>query len=170
MTRTKRRLECSIGPSKMQAAHPARPPGRSGLALVAALITLVILALLMSAVAWQILAGRRVLKHRAYELQAEWLARAGAEYAAALLLTSPKSYAQQAIQLIDQSSVVIQVEAAPESPDVFLVASRAIYPLDVRAPVTRSILWKVRLVMDGGLLRLEGIQGEPESLENSGSP
>src|SRR5262245_58002910 len=99
---------------------------RRGVALMAAIVTMVILSLMMSAIAWQIIACGRVLQHREYELEAESLARAGIEFAAARVLENPESY-QEVLEPIERASVTIEVRHEPSQPDTYRISCMARY-------------------------------------------
>jgi hypothetical protein len=134
-----------------------RPRHPCGLAIMAAVVTLAILSLLMSAIAWQLLANRRMLHHREYQLQADLLARAGVEHAAARLLASPDGFAEETLQLIALSSVTIELEADPNSPGVYRVTSEARYPTDAADYVTRSVTRKFLRQVDGESVQLQSL-------------
>lgn len=127
---------------------------KNGLAIMVAVVTLVVLSLLMSAIAWQLLANRRMLDHREYQLQAELLARAGVEHAAARLLASPDGYEGETLQLIPASSVTIEVNAEPDSPGMFQISCSARYPTDAVDYVTRSVTRRVKRQVEGDHVQL----------------
>lgn len=128
-----------------------------GLAIMAAVVTLVILSLLMSAIAWQLLATRRMLDHREYQLQADLLARAGIEHAAARLLASPNGYEGETLQLIPLSSVTVELNSESDSPGVYRVTSEARYPTDAADYVVRSVTRKFKRQVDGNKVQLFSI-------------
>ena len=135
-----------------------KPFGRRlGIALMATVVTMVILSLIMSAIAWQILASGRLLQHREYQLQAELLARAGIEVAAARLLEQGGSYRGETLELAELSQVAIQVNGEPNQADVYRVSCEARYPTDVVAAVARSQTRWFKRVVDGEEVRLECI-------------
>src|SRR5947209_6972757 len=115
---------------------PARP-GRRGVAAVWALVILIVLTALMANITWLHLAGRRVLDQRHRQLQAEWLARAGLELAAARLLANPAGYSGETVTLLPASEVRILVQPEAGSRDRFQVTSTATYPTDDKHPVSR---------------------------------
>jgi len=118
--------------------HSAASPGRRGVALMAAVVTLAIIALMMSAIAWQIVASNRVLQHRTSELQAGWLARAGIEHAAAKLLKQSNGYRGETLELLTRSQVTIVIEDVAEIPGAVRVTVEARYPTDSVAVVSRK--------------------------------
>ena len=136
------------------------PQSKQGVALMAVVITLVIVALMMTAIAWQIIANRRMLDHREYELQAAWLARAGGERAAARLLVSPDGFVEEATELLPASSVRIEVKPEPDAPGVYRITCEARYPTDVVDRVSRSFEKRINRQVSGGIVRLECITAE----------
>jgi len=140
-----------------------KPAGRPrGLSIMAAVVTLVILSLLMSAIAWQLLANRRMLDHREYQLQADLLARAGIEHAAARLLANPDGYTGETLQLIPLSSVTVELNAESGSPGVFRVTSSARYPIDAADYVNRSVTRKFTRRVDGSNVELQSVASDVE--------
>ena len=128
---------------------------RRGIALMGTLVALLILSLMMTAVVWQIMATRRTLEHRAYVLQAVWLARAGAERAAAHLLAKPSGYSGEVRELIPGSNVSVEVRSEGSSPDDFWITSEARCPADAVDGVVRSVKRHYRRQMDGERVRLQ---------------
>lgn len=100
-------------------------PARPGSALLVAVVSLAVVAALAAAVAWQCMAGRRLLDRRQSELQAEWLARAGVELAADRLLADPAGYTGESVELLPGTRVRIEVRTDPAANDVFRVTSEA---------------------------------------------
>lgn len=141
-------------------AGPGQRAGRRGVALAAVVITLSVLTLLVSAVAWQMLANRRMLEHRQLELQAQWLAHAAVERAAARLLDDPAAYTGEQVELVPLSLVRIDVSAVPQAPDVFEVRCEARYPVDPEDSenvVVRSATRRFRRMADEQRVRLEAV-------------
>jgi type II secretory pathway component PulK len=137
---------------------------RNGIALMAAVVVLVILSLILSAIAWQIVASGRMLQHRAYQLQARWLARAGIEMAASELLIqqpqaleSPYAY-EQTDELIESSHLEIEISSVPDRINVFRVTCLARYPTDTVASVTRKQTRVFQRVVDNGKVRLNCLE------------
>ena len=126
---------------------------------MAAVVTLAILSLMISATAWQILANRRMLHHRRYELQSAWLARSGVERARARLLATPTGYDGETVEMIPLSRVRIEVKPEPDSPDTFLIASEARYPTDATDVVVRSVSRRFKRQVDGKVVTLELLPG-----------
>lgn len=128
---------------------------RRGIAIMAAVVALAILSLLMSAIAWQLLANRRMLLHREYQLQAENLARAGIEQAAADLLANSNEEFAKTLQLIPLSSVYVEVRVESDSPGVFRVTCEARYPTDAADYVTRSVTRLIKRQVQEGKIQLQ---------------
>jgi hypothetical protein len=122
---------------------------------MAAVVVLVLLSLMMSAIAWQIVARDRILQHRQYELQTESLARAGIEVAAARLLEQPDGYHGESLELIEQSNVTIEVSGVSNLPNTYRVISIARYPTDLAAVVSRRQSRTFRRVVQGDTVCLE---------------
>jgi hypothetical protein len=131
-----------------------------GLAIMAAVVTLAILSLFMSAIAWQLIANRRMLDHREYQLQADLLARAGIEHAAARLLSSPDGYTGETIQLVLLSSVTVEVYSEPGSPGVYRVHSEARYPTDAVDFVRRSRSQTFKRLVEGDKVELQVLKSD----------
>ena len=70
-----------------------------------AVVAMAVVATVTTAVTWQLLAGRRMLEQRQRQLQAEWLARAGVEIAAARLLVDPTGYQGELMEMIPESQL-----------------------------------------------------------------
>jgi hypothetical protein len=126
---------------------------------MAAIVVLVILALIMSAIAWQIVASGRILQHRVYELQAESLVRSGIEVAAARLLERPEGYHGESMELIERSTVTIEVSGVPSLQNAYRVTCAARYPTDLVAVVVREQSRTFHRVVDGESVRLECVVG-----------
>lgn len=144
----------------------ARAP-RRGVAMVWLLTVLVVLTMLMSAVTWQHVAGRRWAESRQRQLQAEWLARAGIELAASRLLREEKVNSVTATSLLPGSDGRITVQAEPspaavasavgaatpwnfvsmlttETTSAYAVTSEARWRTDDPPPVVRSLTRRFR--------------------------
>jgi type II secretory pathway component PulK len=85
---------------------------RQGFALVVALVVMAVLSVLLSVVTVQVVSQRKLLVQRQRQLQAEWLARAGVEIAAARLLEKPEAFSDDKVKLLDDAKVRIAVEKA----------------------------------------------------------
>jgi hypothetical protein len=118
-------------------------------------VALALVSAVTAAVTWQCLAGRRLLDHRRDQLQAESLARAGVELAAARLLADPGGYRGESVELIPGAEVRVEVRADPGSADVFRVTSTARSPRDGRDTVRRSAARTFRRTTRDRQVRLE---------------
>jgi len=74
--------------------HSRSSTRRPGVALVMALVVMAILVVILTMVTRHIVSQRHTVHQRHRQLQAEWLARAGVELAAARLLDNPTPFVQ----------------------------------------------------------------------------
>ena len=110
---------------------------RRGGALVAALVTLLVVMLVASAIVRSRVLAHRQARQGQYELQAQWLAEAGVERAQAQLTTA-SGYRSETWQpaLVTatgsalSAAVEIRVEPAENTPDARRVIVTATYPND----------------------------------------
>jgi hypothetical protein len=126
---------------------------------VATLWTVVVLAVLtavLGTITAQLLAGRRSVEGRRNQLQAQWLARAGVELAAARLLADPAGYKGETVEVIPGGTVRIEVRPEPESSGTFLVRSEARFPAGDRG-VARSEGRRFRRTVEKDRVRLEAL-------------
>ena len=130
-------------------------PARRGIALVMALVALAALFLIMSLVAWQSIASRRLLARREEQLQCRCLAEAGLELAAARLLTTPAGYKGEAVAIIPRSQVHIEVQPIAKTVDQFEVTCEAYFPTDVPQPNIITRKRRFRRKLDQSDVRLE---------------
>lgn len=128
---------------------------RRGVALVMALVALAALFVIMAVVAWQSIAGRRLLERREEQLQCRYLAEAGLELAAARLLQNPAGYAGESATLIPRSQVHIKVLAVSKEADQFDVTSEAYFPTDAQRPTIRTLTRRFRRALDKSQIRLQ---------------
>ncbi len=151
-------LKSQISNRKLRYQHPFGQP--RGIAVMAAVVTLAILSLLMSAIAWQLLANRRMLLHREYQLQAEHLARTGIEHAAAALLVNAEGNFEKTLELLPASSVRVEARSEAESPSIYRVTSEARYPTDAADYVTRSMTRLISRQVNEGKVKLQMVNDE----------
>jgi|GEM_PF-6918004 len=130
-----------------------RAPTRRGIALLMALVALAVLFLIMSLVAWQSIAGRRLLARREEQLQCRCLAESGLELAAARLLTTASGYKGESLTIIPRSQVHIAVQ--PVAVDEFEVTCQAYFPTDVPRPNISTGKRRFRRRLDKAEVRLE---------------
>jgi hypothetical protein len=112
------------------------------------LVALVLVGAVTTTMAWQMTTGYRLLEHRDRELQATWLARAGAEIAVARLLSNPQNYKGESLEIIPHGEVHIKVEPQANSVNEFRLEVDARYPTDTSLPVQSSISRSLQRVTD----------------------
>jgi type II secretory pathway pseudopilin PulG len=125
---------------------------RAGFGLIALLVALAIVTILMGTITAQIFINRKTADRRENQLQALWLARAGLEVAAAKLLSGTEDYRGEALELIPESTVRIEVQ---RQKDTFHVRSEANYSAGSPQPVVRELNRTYRRVTEGKRVRLE---------------
>ncbi len=125
---------------------------RRGVALLWALIVLAVLAVTLAVTTWQSVALLRLVDQRHHQLQADWLARAGVEWAAGRLLADPAEYKGETVELLPGSRVQIAVRA---DAGVFWVRCEARYPVEERGVVLRTAERGFRRVTDKDGVKLE---------------
>jgi type II secretory pathway component PulK len=140
----------------MTPSYPAAP--RKGLALVVALAALAALTTILSVVTLQLLAARQALGRRHHQLQADWLARAGLEQAAARLLESPAAFTEDNRELVPDARVHIVVEKV--GADLYAVTAEAEVSLHARK-VVRTAHARFRRTASGSAVRLDNLSPEP---------
>lgn len=101
-----------------------------GVAAVWAVVVLAILSLLLTGITRQLLTTRQVLRQREQRVQADWLARAGIELAAARLLGDPSTYNGETLEPIPNGRVKIEVRPEKDQSDTFVVTVEARFPAD----------------------------------------
>src|SRR5205823_10754718 len=108
---------------------------RSGIAVLWALVVLSVLGVMGASVAWHFVAVRRTLAGRQHRIQALWLARSGAELAAARLLADPDGYTGEAVEPIPDGQVRITVAKDPARPNGYRIRCEAHYPAGDARPI-----------------------------------
>ncbi len=131
---------------------------RKGFALITALIVMAVLAIVLTVVTMQIVAQRNLLRQRERQLQADWLARAGVELAAARLLDSPMEFSEERSDLAPAGKVKIDVK---KSADVFVVSAEAEVGLAGEKAVIRAAIGRFRRTDSGGVIRLQTVPALP---------
>jgi type II secretory pathway component PulK len=126
---------------------------RKGVALITALVVMAVLAVVLTVVTVQIVAQRNLLRNRERQLQADWLARAGVELAAARLLDSPKEFSEEKRDLAPAGKVKIDVKKSAD--DVYVVSAEAEVSLPDEKAVIRSAGVRFRRTDSGGVIRLQ---------------
>jgi type II secretory pathway component PulK len=130
------------------------------MAIMIALAVLASLSVILSMTAVQIVAQRRTLNQRHHQLQAEWLARAGVELAAARLLEKPAAFTEEQRDLVPESKVRIAVEKTGE--DVYRVTAEAAVNLQDGPAVARTANGRFRRTVSDGTVRLEALAPEKD--------
>jgi hypothetical protein len=128
---------------------------RAGVALVMALVAMAALAVILSVVTRQIVAQRQVLDQRHRQLQAEWLARAGVELAAARLLNDPSPFSEEKQDLLPDAKVHIAVEKTGQ--DLYTVKVEAVLGAKEETPMARTANRGFRRVANDGEVRLQAL-------------
>jgi type II secretory pathway pseudopilin PulG len=128
---------------------------RSGIAILWALVVLSVLGVMSASVAWHFVAVRRTLEGRQNRIQALWLARSGAELAAARLLADPDGYAGEVVEPIPEGQVRITVEKDPDRPNTYRIRCEAHYPAGDLRPVGLTLTWSATRQTDPAGVRLE---------------
>jgi type II secretory pathway pseudopilin PulG len=140
--------------------HQSRSCGRPGVAIIAALVVMAILTILLTVVTMQIAAQRQTLRNRHRQMQAEWLARAGVEFAVARLLESPAGFSQEQTDLLPDAKVHIVVERS--APGVYSITADAAVGQKDEAPVRRSANARFRRTDTKGAVRLQAVALDKE--------
>jgi type II secretory pathway component PulK len=122
--------------------------------LLVALVALATVSVILSVVTVQLLAQRQRLERRHHQLQAEWLARAGVERAAARLLDKPAAFTEENKELMPDARVRIVVEQAGAG--VYSVTAEAKVGAQERE-VVRSAQARFRRTASGATVRLEAV-------------
>jgi hypothetical protein len=128
---------------------------RSGAAILWVLIVLTLVSALVGLVMKDHYANRQFLQQRQKRLQADWLARAGIELATTRLVASEKPFKLSVTDIVANSKVDIEVSAAPNAKDTFLITSGSHFPTSEAHPVTRTQTRRVRRSAENGQVRLE---------------
>jgi hypothetical protein len=120
-----------------------------------ALVVMASLAVILSVTAMQCFAARQMLDLRHRQLQADWLARAGVELAAARLLGSSGTFTEDKLDLLPDAKVHIAVEQSGQ--DVFTITADAEVGAKEEAPVARTARGRFRRMDNDGVIRLQAI-------------
>jgi type II secretory pathway pseudopilin PulG len=136
---------------------------RTGVALITALVVMAVLAIVLTVVTVQIVAQRNLLRQRERQLQADWLARAGVERAAARLLDSPKDFSEEKHDLAPAGKVTIDVKKSAD--DVYAVSAEAEVGLPDEKPVIRTASGRFRRTDTGGVIRLQAVRDTDKKQE-----
>jgi Tfp pilus assembly protein PilX len=129
--------------------------GRTGVALVIALVLMATLAVIMAVLAMQLFSQRQMARQRHNQLQAEWLARAGVEVAAARILEKPASFTEEQTDLAPDSKVRIVVEKTGDN--IYQVTTEAEVGTEEKPVVVRTAGVQFRRMVADGAVRLEAL-------------
>lgn len=128
---------------------------RSGAAIIYALAVISALMVFMVTTTKHLTSARHMSEARGDRMQAQWLARAGVEWAAARILSNPNGYEGETIEFIPDSQVQIFLIKDPQSADQFRVTSDARFALS-RPGISRVVLHRtIRRFSESGTARVE---------------
>ena len=126
---------------------------RAGAALLMAMVALAVVTILLSTVTAQIVAQRRVLRQQERQHQADWLARAGVELAAARLLVNSAPFVDDKQELLPDSKLRISAEKSAN--DSFTVTVDAQVGMADGRVVARSLTKYFRRSETGDAVKLQ---------------
>ena len=131
------------------------PSRRKGLALIMALVALAVVTVLITVITSQVVAQRNLVRQRQRQLQAEWLTRAGVEWAAAHLLQSGEPFTDGAPEIAPDSKVRVVVE---KNGDVYAVTVEAEVGVAEPRGVKRDVIRQFRRSEKDGIVRIEAMR------------
>jgi type II secretory pathway pseudopilin PulG len=131
---------------------------RAGLALVTALVVMAALAVILAVVGAQIVAQRQMVNQRHRQLEAQWLARAGVELAAARLLEKPDAFTEEKREQLSDSKVRIVVEKLGQ--DLYAITAEAEVGPPDEPTVIRTATALFRRTDSDGVVRLQALPQE----------
>jgi hypothetical protein len=126
---------------------------RAGLSTVWALVVMATVSALSASIIFQFLAARQRVDLHRHRAQAAWLARAGAELAAAKLLAGDEGYAGETLSPVPRSEVRIVVTR--DANGVYRVESEARYPVGERGMAVKAVARTVKRDTGGKGVRVE---------------
>ncbi len=126
---------------------------RRGFAAITVLVVLAVLTIVSSVVTLQMVSQRRFLQQREQRLQADNLARAGIEFAAARLLGSDAGFKEERTDWIPEGAVRIRATRAKDN--VYSVIVEASVGPDEERSVRKTLTREFRRIEKGGSVRLE---------------
>jgi len=130
---------------------------RKGAALIMAIVAMAAVTIILSVIVTQVVAQRQMVRQRHRQMQAEWLARAGVELAAARLLQSAEPFKDDDQEFVTDSKVHVAVEKAG---DVYVVTVQAEVGLAGPRGVKRDATRLFRRSEKDGVARLEAVTQE----------
>ena len=125
---------------------------RRGGALIIALVAMSIIVLVLSMLTAQVVMQRNLVRQRHRQVQAEWLARAGIETAAARLLSQAEPFTDDNLEIAPDSKLRVAVEKAG---DAFVITASAEVGLEGGRPILREINARFRRTEVEGRILLE---------------
>lgn len=134
---------------------PFRRAQRRGAALLMALVALALVTILLSTITAQVVRQRQTLRQQQRQHQADWLARAGVELAAARLVANPVTFVEEKQELLPDAKWRIAVEKSAN--DSFTVAVDAQVGLADGRTVVRSLNKRFRRSETGDMVKLEAL-------------
>jgi type II secretory pathway component PulK len=134
---------------------------RRGVAAVWALVVLTFVSALAAVAASRFAGSRQEVDGYRNHIQAEWLARAGYEFAVDRLLADPKNYQGETITPMPRGEVKIKVTALAEKKDCFEVESVARYPVGDRKVVVQTLRRTLKRVEAPPGVKIEPVPGSP---------
>lgn len=130
---------------------------RKGAALIMAIVAMAAVTVILSVIVTQVVAQRQMVRQRHRQMQAEWLARAGVESAAARLLQSAEPFKDDGQEFAPDSKVHVAVEKAV---DVYVVTVQVEVGLADPRSVKRDATRYFRRSEKDGVARLEAVTQE----------
>jgi hypothetical protein len=127
-------------------------------AAVFAMIVLAVVTGLSVAVFRHFADARLELDAYRIQIQADWLARAGAEAAIDKILANPKEYSGETVSLIPGSEIKVTVKK--DGDNVYRIESVARYPVGERGMSVRSVQRAFKRVESGKTIKLEPISSD----------
>ncbi len=125
---------------------------RRGIVLVMALVVMATLIVVLAVIAKEIVHERLMLEMRERRVQAQWLARAGVEVAAATLLESPEPFTLKEEKLAPDC--VVQISVTKDQGGAFAVAVEAQCGEDARSAAI-SLERRFDRMQGNGLIHLK---------------
>ena len=129
---------------------------RRGAALIMAIVAMAILSIVLAVVTSQIVTQRQMVRQRHCQLQAEWLARAGIEHAAARLLDQPAAFTDDQLEATPETKLRIVVEKS--AADTFVVTAEAQVISEGGRTIARESTQRFRRTQKDGIVRLQVIE------------
>ena len=126
---------------------------RPGVAIVTAIVVISVVTIILAVIAVQVFSQRMAARQRHNQLQAQWLARTGVEWAAARLLEKPDPFSEDQSGLVSDSRLHIVVEKTDDGN--FLVTAEAEVGLEERPIVVRMANARFHRTEVDGVVRVQ---------------